>query len=175
MPVLVEAISVIVKASAIETKFPGGWEGFTGFVPNQTLCADGDLVRLGFMSPEATKAFIGELEDVGLRYLSGGKALDLVVADQRRGLACPCEWAEFGRSPWQGDSQREVSAVRMPGTQSDELVTPQDWLYEGSLSEKSTFIENGHVPEFLDYLRTENGLNVYRDLRTGKEVFIPHS
>jgi hypothetical protein len=29
------------------------------------------------------------------------------------------------------------------------------------------------IPEYLDYSRTENGLDVYRDLSTGKEVFIP--
>ncbi len=126
MSVLVEAISVIVKASAIETTYPGGWESFTGFVPNQTLCADGDLVRVGFMSPRDTKEFVDELERMGLRYLSGGMAVDMVVADQRQGLACRCDWAEFGRVPWQGDSQREVSAVRMQGTQSEELMTPAE-------------------------------------------------
>jgi hypothetical protein len=29
------------------------------------------------------------------------------------------------------------------------------------------------IPVYLDYSRTENGLDVYRDLSTGKEVFIP--
>jgi len=40
MPVLVEATSVIIKRSAIDEKWPGGWESFVRDVPNQTLCAD---------------------------------------------------------------------------------------------------------------------------------------
>ena len=52
MAVLVEAISVIVRAAAIHQKYPGGWEAFKRIIPNQTLCADNELVRIGFMTPD---------------------------------------------------------------------------------------------------------------------------
>lgn len=61
----------------------------------------------------------------------------------------------------------------MVDSASSELMTPDGWDFEGSLAETFTFVESGRIPEFLDYLRTENGLDVYSDLRTGKEVFIP--
>jgi hypothetical protein len=173
MAVLAEGISVIVRADSIEAKFAGGWDAFMGWVQNSTLCADSEVARVGFMSPDDTKSFIDELEERGLQYLESGHAIDIVVSDQQRGLAAPCNWAEFGRIPWEGDDTRMVPAVRLLGSQVLELMTPDGWTYEESLSHRFASAETGRVPEYLDYLRTENGLDVYRDLRTGKEVYIP--
>jgi hypothetical protein len=173
MAVLAEAISVIVRGDSIESKFPGGWVAFMGWVQNQTLCGDREIARIGFMSPDDTRGFIQELETQGLQYLNDGEAVDIVVADQQRGLAARCNWAEFGRIPWGGDDSKPVPAVRMVDSASSELMTPDGWDFEGSLAETFTFVESGRIPEFLDYLRTEDGLDVYRDLRTDKEVFIP--
>jgi len=58
MAVLVEAISVIVRVDSINKKFPGGWIGFKDHVPNQTLCADNELARVGFMTSEDVKNFV---------------------------------------------------------------------------------------------------------------------
>ena len=58
MAVLVEAISVVVRRDAIGARYPGGWRGFLSIVPNSTLCADDDLVRVGFMAPPDVEAFI---------------------------------------------------------------------------------------------------------------------
>lgn len=52
MAVLIEAISVVVRKDAIEKRFPGGWDSFLDEIPNNTLCTDGELVRVGFMSPQ---------------------------------------------------------------------------------------------------------------------------
>ena len=49
------------------------------------------------------------------------------------------------------------------------LVTPEGWVYENSLSAKFQFVEFGHVPEFMDFLRHENDLDVYQDLRPVKK------
>jgi len=46
MSVLIEAISVLIKKSAIDSKWPGGWSSFVKQVPNQTLCYDALLVRV---------------------------------------------------------------------------------------------------------------------------------
>ena len=53
MAVLVEAISVIARRSAIESKYQGGWPTFTSDVPNATLCSDEKIARVGFTSPAA--------------------------------------------------------------------------------------------------------------------------
>ena len=73
MTVLVEGISVVVRASALD-RYPGGWSAFKAAVPNQTLCADGELIRVGFMHPADVQAYVSELEQLGLRYLVDGSA-----------------------------------------------------------------------------------------------------
>ena len=173
MAILVEAISVVVRADSIEAKFPGGWEAFRGWIQNQTLCADGELVRIGFMSPQETRQFVEEIQAEGLTYIEGGEAKDLIVADQQRGFVMPCSWAEFGRIPMDRDEKKIVSAARLIDSKVEELVTPDGWRFDGSLSDSFQLAEAGRVPEYFDFLRTENGLDVYRDIRTGKDVFIP--
>ncbi len=62
MAVLVEAISIIIRRTAIDKKYPGGWDAFVKNAPNQTLCADKKIARLGFMSPFDVESFIKGLE-----------------------------------------------------------------------------------------------------------------
>ena len=94
------------------------------------------------------------------------------MTDQQRGFAAACDWAEFGRVEWHGDPKKQVAACRAKGSRWSTVVTPPGWDYENSLSAKYIFVETGWVPEFMDFLRHENGLDVYRDLETGKEVFV---
>jgi len=54
MAVLVEAISVIVRRDAINRSYDGGWAGFLSHVPNNTLCADHELARVGFSGDRDT-------------------------------------------------------------------------------------------------------------------------
>ena len=172
MAVLVEGISVIIKADAIISRYPGGWSDFEANPPNSTLCADGEIIRIGFMTPDDTKSYIDSLAKHGIRYLVGGVASDLVVADQQRGFASQCEWAEMGRIPLDGDPKKVVTACQVVGAKVNQIVTPDGWIYENSLSSRFIFVESGWVPEFMDFIRHENGLDVYRDLKTGKEVYV---
>ncbi|MES0336979.1 MAG: hypothetical protein SFH39_11595 [Candidatus Magnetobacterium sp. LHC-1] len=68
-----------------------GWEGFQRIVPNNTLCFDDDLIRVGFMSPQDVKAFVYQLEELGLTFLQGDKAIDFAVVDQLHGPTIECE------------------------------------------------------------------------------------
>ena len=172
MAVLVEAISVVIKAEAIIKHYPGGWPAFEGNPPNGTLCADGELVRVGFMVPTDVKAFVDGLAKYGIRYQDNGKAADLVVVDQQRGFAVPCDWAEFRQGPLGGDPKKRVSGCSFVGSKVSKLVTPDGWRYEHSLSAKHGFVESGENPEFMQYLGRKDGLDVYRDLRTGKKMFV---
>jgi hypothetical protein len=172
MAVLIEANSVIVRAEAILSAFQGGWESFKAKVPNQTMCADGELVRVGFMTPQDLEAFVKLLQHAGLTYLKDGHAVDIVVADQFQGLTAPCSWAQFGRVNMGGDTSRKVAACRLTGSTSNQVVTPPGWTYESSLSNTYGFIPSEQVSKGLKYLRHENGVDVYISSLTGKEVFI---
>lgn len=155
MAVLVEGISVLVRKEAIEAKMPGGWKRFLLHVPNQTLCHDEKLARVGFMNPQDVGEFIDELAELGLTFLDEGKATDLVVCDQLRGPTTECDWLQFCRSGF-GDSGGKVGmawwwhrktsfGVHMPA-KGLQLHTPPGWEFEGSLSDKYTFVPEGEQP-----------------------------
>lgn len=57
MAVLVEAISIIIRGDSILDKFPGSWEAFQAFVPNESWCADGELVSIPMMMPSDALSF----------------------------------------------------------------------------------------------------------------------
>jgi len=182
MAVLIEAISVVVRRGSIDQKYHGGWEAFLRAVPNATMCADGEIVRVGFMDPQDVESFVVDLERHGLRFLDDGKAIDLAVADQQRGLTAQCDWLEFGRvrfgdaegkvaACWFFDGPRIASGIHMRST-SMQLATPAGWQFEGSLSQRFGFVPSGQEDTRLKFLRSDGGVDVFLDLRTGKEVFM---
>ena len=169
MAVLIEGISVVFREDVILTRYPGGLEQFSDDCPNNTLCTDGELVRVGFMEPVDTWRFVEPLGRFGIRYLVNNRAVDLVVVDQQSGLLVPCDWAEFLRSE---DPLRRVGACRIKGSLSEEIHAPAGWEYDNSLSKKFKFIEYGRKSEFLDFLGHEDGVDVYRDIQTGKLRYV---
>ena len=171
MAVLIEAISVVILAEAIVEKFPGGLDAFEQIVPNQTLCADGEIARVGFMTPQDVEAFVKELQCGGLEFLRDGESVDIAVVDQLRGPISRCSWLEFGHANL-GDEGPLVAACRRTGSQIMEISYPLGWNFDTSLSANSGFIPTEDIQDDLVYLRHENGLDVYYNMKTGKEVYI---
>lgn len=181
MAVLVEGISVIVRRDAIDARYSGGWRRFLSTVPNNTLCTDDDLVRVGFMSPSDVETFIRQLEKGGLTFSRNQQSIDMAVVDQVRGFTIPTEWLEFAHltlkdtnnkvaACWLFEGPRLAAGVHMPSKQMT-LATPEGWRYEDSLSANFKFVADKEMSEKLEFLRREDGLDVYLDLSTGKEVY----
>jgi len=172
MSVLVEGISVIVRTEAIAENYPGGIEAFRSDCPNNTFCTDSVLARVGFMAPVDTRHFVSILNSKGLTYRKDGKAVDIVVADQQRGFPVPCEWAMVHHAPVPGAESIQVTACMAFGAEDEPLATPDGWTYEGSLSDEFGHIDSGATAERLVFLRREDGMDVYRDKKTGEEVYV---
>jgi len=95
MSVLVECLNVIVRRSEIESRYPGGLAGYAAACPNATLCADSNLVRVGFMD----KADIGEfclrvLSRAGLASSPSGRPEDVEIPDDSVAIV------EADHGPW---------------------------------------------------------------------------
>lgn len=140
MAVLAEAISVVVKISSIQQRLNGGWDTFERIVPNSTLCADNEIARVGFMHPDDARQFVQELEALGLVYLLDGMARDIAVVDQQRGLMIDCDWIDFGTVSFGGGQTPVVKGCRLKGSILRELITPEGWNFEGSLSQTFGFV-----------------------------------
>lgn len=137
---------------------------------NDTLCADSDIARLGFMHPNDVGAFIRRLERHGFVFRdSAGAAVDVVVVDQREGPATPCSWIEFFRHEVPGGV---VSAARLAGSHEEGLFCPDGWEFENSLSHRFRFYPNAEKDENLEFVRQEHAVSVFRDRRTGQEVYL---
>jgi hypothetical protein len=169
MAVLVEAISVLVKVAALEERFPGSWEGFRAAAPNATLCSDGEIARLGFMAPQDVEACVKQLERHGLVFLADGIAVDIAVADQQRGLTTRCDWIECGQVTADGN---RIAAARLAGSEVPTVATPVGWSFEGSLSQTFGFVPGDDPGRALDFVRSEDGAEIYRSRLTGKLVHI---
>jgi hypothetical protein len=195
MAVLCEVISVVTRRDSIDAFYKGGWDAFQTDVPNATMCTDGELVRVGFMSPDAVGIYIKTLEANGLQFQSKEELLepssssravsDIVVIDQLQGPTTPCEWVGFGKHPFskkggeaplgevsmcwlfEGERNREAGADTKRIKMS--LATPHGWDYEKSSSLQ--FVDDAELESRYEFLRTENGLEVFRDIKTGKEVY----
>lgn len=168
MPVLVEAISVIVRRDSIDRRFSGGWAGFVQAVPNQTFCFDNHLARVGFMNPTDVQAFVGMLEDQGLVFKTADEAVDLAVVDQLQGLTVAAPWLGFAKVEIEVG---EVSACWLQGETASGIATPAGWKFEASLSANSKFVAAEDIDDRVKFLRRDGDIDVYLDLRTGKEIF----
>lgn len=170
--VLIEAISVVVKRAAIEARMAGGWFAFQALVPNATSCTDGELARVGFMTPDDVEAFVSALVMGGMRFRDEGQAADIAVVDQLRGATLPCAWLDIRRVGAEGG---QVVAASLLGGAMPALAVPEGWTFMGSLSCTHGFVPDGAMDKALDFLRHENGVDVYRSRLTGEEVYVGRS
>jgi hypothetical protein len=173
MSVLIEAHSIIVRCDAIHERHSGGWEQFITDVPNRTLCSDGEIARVGFMSPSDAEAYINHLEWCGLRFWGNGKVIDVAAVFQQSGLEVPCDWLEFGRIYLDNNcASASVAYCRLQGGACRQLTIPARWKYEGSLSQTFGIFPSAAANTGIEFIRHENGVDVYYDSLAEKEVFV---
>lgn len=172
MAVLIEAISVIVRRDSLMKVFDNNWEHFKQTVPNETMCADDELVRVGFMTPQDVEDYVKRLQAEGLCHLQDEQVADIVVVDQMRGPLAQCDWIEFGHVSLDGDVKKRIAVVRLKGSVLSTVLTPDGWQFESSLSASYSFVPSPATEKALRFLRNENGLDVYWSELSGKEVYV---
>ena len=172
MAVLAEAISVVIRAEPLSVAYQDNWDAFKLDVPNSTLCADGEIVRIGFMSPNDVEQFVKRLTELGLVHLDHDMAKDFVVVDQLQGPTSLCAWLDFGHVDLDADPSKRVAACWLKGSEGREVLMPDDWQFENSLSADYTFVPSEEIDEKLTFLRHDEGLDVYRNEVTGREFYL---
>ena len=143
MAVLVEGISVIIRQDRIIEAFDGDWDAFETLLPNDTLCGDNELMRVGFLSPSDVEGFVECLGIYGLVHLDAGRSIDIVIADQQFGFSAPCDWAEMVSTTWDENPAKSIPACRLKGSQLKILGHPEDWTWDGSLLDDFQFTPSG--------------------------------
>jgi hypothetical protein len=162
MGVLVEAISVIVPATAIARSYPGGLARYQSDAPNATFCTDGHLTRIGFMAPVDVRAFVAALESKGFRFHDEGHFVDIAVVDQMTGPTSRCDWLSAGRHP-QG-----FGIAWLNGTEASPMAAPTGWSLKKSARLK--FTPREQIEGNWLWLKRDRMTDVLLDYRTGRET-----
>jgi hypothetical protein len=68
-------------------------------------------------------------------------------------------------------NRRTAAGLHFRG-ESVDLATPSGWQFEDSLSDQFNFVPTGEENERLQFLRSEDGVDVFFDRKTGLEVCI---
>jgi hypothetical protein len=162
--VIAEALSVVVRRSTLEDKYPGGFEGYRDACPNLTFCADDHLTRVGFQTPGDVAGWRAHLERLGFLILDGDRFADFAIVDQRTGPTAPCDWLAW--SPGEG----AYSVMWLAGTPAGDLAHPIGWTPE--LSATLSFVRGDDFTSRMLPLARHEGLEVYLDTDKGREVFL---
>ena len=186
MPVYCEALSVIIYKDAIKLFYNGGLDAFMENIPNDTLCDDGEIVRLGFMDLDNAIEFLRALNSKGLKYNRLTK--HIAVFDQREFFlefkpdfseCCKikeCRWLEFAYLPvdnmeilmcWYVKNKQKNRELNITDEQLSRCSIPPEVLDGKEMM--SHYSEEDM--KNLKYLRSEDGLDVFWDEDLQKEIY----
>ena len=121
------------------------------------------------MTPVDVESFCDRLKNSGLVFIKDNKAIDFAVVDHIRGPTNDCDWLEFGHLEIDGN---RVAACRTVGSTDREILTPDGWHYEESLSRSYGFVPTGSEEKSLVFLRRDKDMDVFLNRLTGKEVYM---
>jgi len=161
MAVVIEGYSVVVRNSTLAARYPGGVETYEQSAPNATFCSDGNLCRIGFMMSRDAETFIAQLAADGLTPHRDGVAEDVAFVSQFDGFLRPCDWLEAAL--YQG-----TPIAWLKGTDVGNLYGPPGWTPGRTVK----YVTAAEAKERLEFLRSENGVDVYRDKTTGEELYV---
>jgi hypothetical protein len=169
--ILIEALSVVIRRDAIDSKYPGGWGAFRHVIPNEQWCADDYLVRVGFMHPGDVRVFVTELEANGLVFNRNGTSVDIAVIDQStKKSTVPTPWLRGGEVHIPDGGM--VTCCELVGAPQQNLSVPAMWNYASSLSASYARSPVGAVDEW-ELVNRDEGVHTYRHRQTGVLRYVP--
>lgn len=188
MPVIADALSVIIKDSSIRTKFIGGIDAFYDSIPNSTHCTDGEIHRVGFMTPDDNEHYTDFLERNGLVFFVNGKFIDLAIVDMQIGPTVKCPWIGFarnkffsGQTQWKRSEelfsivwlQNENLPYGIPANSNFEIniAFPENWTPDKAIN-CNNFILTEDAEKNLVVLDNDDGIKKVQNIQTGQIGFI---
>lgn len=151
MAVLTEALSVIIKDNSLRNKYIGGLDEFLTTIPNDTYCSDGQLHRVGFMTPQDAEGFVRNLQRNGLIFVYENQCIDISVVDMLFGPTLKCNWLGFARQKFfSGQEQYKHSEDEF----SVAWLLPDSEIYKIPLdknNECNIFVSRGWTPDKAIY------------------------
>lgn len=186
MAVLAEAYSVVVRKDALERYLEGGMKQFEELVPNDTLCHDDELARVGFLSPDDADLFISRLKEHGLHLANTDAPGSVALVDQEDGIVTPCDWLQFLHIKVDGTEKGKLPICifrtipkRSPSDNTIYyrdtasglgIAFPTNWKYEGSIAEKRLKVLPAELADKYEFLYSSGTLDFYVNKDTNEKV-----
>ncbi|MEO0414859.1 MAG: hypothetical protein AAF226_07905, partial [Verrucomicrobiota bacterium] len=158
MAIPIEATTVVIKNSAIDRVIMGGRDGLYPFIPEG--CAfvyDEHLTRASFMSGAGSDSLLQDLERAGMELGEDYVILYPYIPDVEQ---YP-DWLCYGQ--W-----GKATIAWLEGTSPDSVSAPEGWSPD---AEPLQHYSAEEVAEKLEYLRTEDDVDVFLHKDTGEEVY----
>ena len=175
MAVLIEGYSIIIhKAKALakaEVLAALGAEDST--LHPMAICADDDLLRVGFLELSHAQEFLTLLETAGLTYKveeSGQEvALDMVMVTQFGELEVDCPWLSV-----QFTKIKDNTLICLGVLKSDKparaVAMPKHWSLDLSILKRFHEARTQHMLELYDLVNEEPMYDIYRHKEDGNTV-----
>jgi tetratricopeptide (TPR) repeat protein len=158
MAVPIEGYSVVAQLPRIQRFLDDG----SLKIPNATALSDTHIWKCSFMALADARKFLQTLEKLGLNG-SQGPDSDLVIADEfHRSIEPYCEWLKM--AVW----EKAVIGWK-EGTRPETVAARQGW--DPKVGSGLVFHDPSTM-QFLEFLRLENNVEVFRNKKTGQEVYI---
>jgi hypothetical protein len=187
MAIIVEGLSVIIKDSAIKSRFKL-YSEFIDLVPNGTYVQNNELHRVSFMSPLDVKAYVNLLQMRGLKFIKDGEFVDIAVVDMLHGPTEKCPWLGFSRKKFfEGMDQfarsnEDFSIVwynPLPGVYGIpcdkngkvDIVAPANWTPDNAL-DGHKFVPIDKIDSQLIGLGNEDDVEKYWYAGSGEIVYV---
>ena len=122
------------------------------------------------MDPRDVRDYVSQLEARGMIFDPDGGGGDMCMVDQLHGLTVDCDW--LVTEHWVLGPEAEVTSARHADDDSMSLAVPEGWKFEGSFSDKFTYVPAEDMSERLKPLSEEKGVKVFLDRQTGKKVYL---
>lgn len=155
MALPIEGYSVVAQLPRIQRLLDDG----SLKIPNATALSDTHIWKCSFMAMDDARKFLQVLEKLGLNG-SHGPDSDVVLANEfDRSIEPYCEWLKM--AAW----EKAIIAWK-EGTRPETVTARQGW---------DPKVGSGLVLsdlQFLEFLRLEKNVEVFRNKKTGQEVYI---
>ncbi len=188
MAIIVEAISIIIKDSALQREFRNGYTEVIDTMPNATYVYDRFLHKVSFMSPLDVEAYVSLLQKRGLKFIKEGEFVDIAVVDMLKGPTAKCSWLGFSRKKhFEGMSQftrsnEDFSLVwynALPGVYGIpcdkngriDIVAPPYWTPDNAM-DGFTFIPIDKLDSQLITLSKEDRIEKYWYAGSGDILYV---
>lgn len=173
MPIIIEAVYLIVPVAVINQRLKGGLDHFKKLVPNRTYVCDDELAGCGFMSSDDAWEFAETLMTHGFYIKYNDPNSEIALVDMVRGKLHPSGFYDFIRMFHPKGALTTLAVAKLKGGVAEQVLAYTGWDPEKNMN---LDWQNNKLPkmEDLEFVSEKNSVVTYRHKVTGELFYSGH-